>query len=81
MSASPVRAWLAAHTPISANLLESSDFVATLAARMRARRAPDEPAYLRLLDTDPEESIRLQCAVAVPETWLFRYRSSYEFMR
>lgn len=80
-SSDPVRAWLAAHTPIAPHLLEGPEFIATVRERRRAVGAADDGAYVRQLDRDPEEAIRIQTAIAVPESWLFRYRASFEWLR
>lgn len=81
MNASPVREWLRANGPLAPHLLESREFALTLAERMSATGAADEMAYRAILQSSAEEYARLHCRVAVPETWLFRYHASFEFLR
>lgn len=60
--------------------LATPSFTTMLMERARSRSAGDLMAYRRLLERDPEEVERLVAAIAVPETWLFRYPRSFELL-
>ncbi len=48
--------------------------------RMQALGITDPAAYRDRVASDPVELEALVVAVAVPETWFFRYRASFEFL-
>jgi chemotaxis protein methyltransferase WspC len=60
--------------------LEGESGVALVRRRMQAVGVASETEYLDRLNCDPAEFEALAAAVAVPETWLFRYRSSCEWL-
>jgi chemotaxis protein methyltransferase WspC len=80
MSGSTVRQWLLEHTPLEPSLLEGAGFAALVAERIATVARGDESLYIAALGQSPDEVERLTAGVAVPETWLFRYPSSFELL-
>ena len=80
------RAWIVRELGLSADLLHREPLAGWLVRRAREAipgiddQALDE-RYAALLVSDPDEVERLRAMVAVPETWLFRGRPSFEFLR
>jgi chemotaxis protein methyltransferase WspC len=62
-------------------LIEAPGFRAGVRARMRELGIVDDAAYAALLERDSVEAARAHAIVAVPETWLFRGRASFELLR
>ena len=75
-----VRAWFADHTLLEPALLAAASFDDVIAARVHELRLPGDAEYLALLGHDELEAARAQAMVAVPETWLFRVRASFDFL-
>lgn len=80
MNDGPVQRWLIDHTPLEPDLLTGPGFDRLIAERAAAAGCPDESAYASLLSRSPDELERLTSAVAVPETWLFRYPESFRHL-
>lgn len=66
---------------IAPELLDARTVESLARARCAAGAAASLEAYLRVLQSDPSEADRLIGEIAVPETWFFRYRSSFELLR
>lgn len=79
MSHTAIRRWLEEHTPIEPSLLDGAGLGMAIADRMEALRA-GEPEYIEALSNSADEVDLLIAAIAVPETWLFRYPRSYELL-
>lgn len=60
--------------------LEAESGEALIRRRMQAVGIESAERYRMLVDVDPEELEALVAAVAVPETWYFRYPSSCEWL-
>jgi chemotaxis protein methyltransferase WspC len=79
MSYARVRQWLIDNTSLEPGLLEGAGFAAAIAERI-ALSGGDAAKYLDALKHNVVEVERLVSEVAVPETWLFRYARSFEFL-
>ncbi|MFO0860572.1 MAG: CheR family methyltransferase [Phycisphaerales bacterium] len=80
MNLRPVQHWLVHHAWLDPVLLEGPGFEALIVDRMRELRCNTEQAYVQHLAGDAEEIDRVTAAIAVPETWLFRYPASFELL-
>lgn len=69
-----------ARTPLHRRLLEGEAGEQVIRRRMRESGAGDLETYCRRLAEDPVELEALVVAIAVPETWFFRYRASWEYL-
>lgn len=69
----------AAH--LDAALTSPEAIGAIVAERRRATGIATDDAYADLASRSAEEFARLREQIAVPETWLFRYPSSFELLR
>lgn len=69
----------AAH--LDAALTSPEAIGAIVAERRRATGIASDDAYADLASRSAEEFARLREQIAVPETWLFRYPSSFELLR
>lgn len=69
----------AAH--LDASLTSPEAIGAIVAERRRATGIASDDAYADLASRSAEEFARLREQIAVPETWLFRYPSSFELLR
>lgn len=67
-------------TPLHPRLLEGETGDLVVRRRMRALGIDDPSAYRERVARDPAELEALVVAVAVPETWFFRYRASYDLL-
>ena len=67
-------------TPLHPRLLEGETGALLVRRRMQALGIDDPAAYRDRVARDPVELEALVVAVAVPETWFFRYRASFEFL-
>ncbi len=67
-------------TPLHPRLLEGEAGSLIVHRRMQALGIADPAAYRERVAGDPVELEALVVAVAVPETWFFRYRTSFEFL-
>lgn len=67
-------------TPLHPRLLEGESGSLIVRRRMQALGIADAAAYRDRVARDPVELEALVVAVAVPETWFFRYRASYDFL-
>jgi chemotaxis protein methyltransferase WspC len=80
-----IQRWLLEHTPLEPSLLDGAGFDSLIAQRINAVSGGSDDHYLALLERSDEEVELITAAVAVPETWFFRYPSSYrhlaEFLR
>ena len=74
-------AWLCERTRLEPALLASRAFEDSLGARLREIGLADDAAYVARLAADERERRHVQTLVAVPETWLFRTRASFEWLR
>lgn len=79
MTPASVRSWLEAHAGIEPSLLDSEGLGMLVAERM-SHLSTSESAYVEHLARSSDEVDRLIAAVAVPETWLFRYPRSYDLL-
>jgi chemotaxis protein methyltransferase WspC len=79
MTHTAVRRWLEEHTPIEPSLLDGAGIEMLIAERVTSLGGREQ-AYVTELGRSPEEVDRLLAAVAVPETWLFRYPRSYDLL-
>jgi len=70
-----------ARTRLEPALVASPAFEEALSRRLRELGLDGDERYLARLDGDPAELALLQTLVAVPETWLFRVRASFELLR
>lgn len=77
MTYSHVQHWLGERMALDAPLLTGAGFESLVRERMRELGCADEGAYLSELEKSAEEGERLAAGVAVPETWFFRYPSSF----
>jgi len=68
---------LAEQTGLSLGLLQRRSITGFVRRRCQELGLQDELAYQRLLIRDPAETELLVNEVSVPETWFFRYPSSY----
>ncbi len=66
---------------IAPELLDARTVESLARSRCAAGAAASLDAYTRVLLSDPGEADRLLAEIAVPETWFFRYLSSYELLR
>ena len=66
---------------IAPELLDARTVESLARSRCAAGAAASLEAYTRVLLSDPSEADRLLAEIAVPETWFFRYLSSYELLR
>jgi chemotaxis protein methyltransferase WspC len=66
---------------IDASLASPEAIAPIVAERRRATGCRDDEAYATLAATDAAELLRLRELITVPETWLFRYPASFEFLR
>lgn len=66
---------------IAPELLDARTVESLVRARCAAGAAASLDAYARVLQSDPGEADRLIGEIAVPETWFFRYLSSFELLR
>lgn len=66
---------------IDAALASPEAIAPIVAERRRATGCRDDDAYALLAATDASELSRLRELITVPETWLFRYPASFEFLR
>jgi chemotaxis protein methyltransferase WspC len=73
-----VRRWLEEHALVEPSLLGNTGLDTVVAERVSAFGG--EPAYIEALARSPDEVDRLMAGIAVPETWLFRYRRSYDLL-
>jgi chemotaxis protein methyltransferase WspC len=86
MSMEATRAWIVRELGLSADLLSREPLRSALAQRARAV-LPDacenrlDERYAELLAGDAAEAERVRATIAVPETWLFRGRETFEFLR
>ena len=79
MTYSSVRRWLQEQTPIEPSLLEGASLDVLIAERLPAF-GNSESAYIAQLARSSDEVDRLIAAIAVPETWLFRYPRSFDLL-
>ncbi|MCC6677743.1 MAG: hypothetical protein IT436_11410 [Phycisphaerales bacterium] len=79
MTHDSVLRWLETHTGIEPSLLAGPGVELLISERIAAFGGR-EPAYIKELAGSSDEVDRLVAAVAVPETWLFRYPRSYELL-
>lgn len=66
---------------IAPELIDARTIESLVRARCAAGVAASVDAYARALQADASEMDRLIAEIAVPETWFFRYLSSYELLR
>ena len=66
---------------IAPELADARTIESIVRARCAAGAAESIGAYARRLETDVAEADRLISEIAVPETWFFRYRRSFELLR
>ena len=66
---------------IDASLATPEAIAPIVAERRQATGCRDDDAYALLAATDESELLRLRELITVPETWLFRYPASFEFLR
>ncbi len=66
---------------IAPELLDARTVESLARARCASGAAASLEAYARVLQSDPSEADRLIGEIAVPETWFFRYLSSFELLR
>ena len=64
-------------TPLHPLLLEGETGAILVRRRMQALGILDPASYRERVARDPVELEALVVAVAVPETWFFRYRASF----
>lgn len=76
-----VQRWFRATTRLEPALIDAPGFRAGVRARMRELGIADDAGYAALLERDSTEAARAHAIVAVPETWLFRGRASFELLR
>jgi chemotaxis protein methyltransferase WspC len=74
-----VRRWLEEHALVEPSLLDNAGIDTVVAERIAAFGG-SEPAYIEALARSPDEVDLLMAGIAVPETWLFRYRHSYDLL-
>lgn len=74
-------AWLRQRTRLEPALLAGQGFEDTLANRLRELGLAGDADYAAVLERDAAERTVVQTLVAVPETWLFRTRASFEWLR
>lgn len=67
-------------TPLHPRLLEGETGAILVRRRMQALGILDPASYRERVARDPVELEALVVAVAVPETWFFRYRASFEHL-
>ncbi len=72
---------LAQRGNLSLALLEGPGFVSAVRMRMSALEITDSAAFAARVASDEREFQILASEIAVPETWLFRYGASYEYLR
>ena len=80
MSFRSVRQWLVDRAWLDQTLLEGPGFEALVRERMRELGCEGESDYLQHLRADAGEIDRVTAAIAVPETWLFRYPASFDLL-
>lgn len=74
-------AWLRERTRLEPALLASRPFEDSLDMRLREIGLDGDDAYVARLEADAAERRVAQTLVAVPETWVFRTRASFEWLR
>jgi chemotaxis protein methyltransferase WspC len=74
-------AWLRERTKLEPALLAGRAFEDTVATRLRELGLADDAEYAARLESDPSERKVALTLVAVPETWVFRTRASFEWLR
>lgn len=77
----PVREAIEALTPLQGRLLDTASARQHLRRRQRELGLASSEAFAERLRSDAVERERVVAAVAVPETWFFRYRQSFELLR
>lgn len=77
---SGVREWLRERMSLDASMLSGAGFESLVGERMAALRCGGEREYLDALERSEEEGERLAGAIAVPETWFFRYPPSFALL-
>lgn len=80
-SGDPVREAIEALTPLQGRLLDTASARQHLRRRQRELGLGSSEAFAVRLRSDRLERERVVAAVAVPETWFFRYRQSFELLR
>ena len=74
-------AWLRERTRLEPALLASRAFEDSLDLRLREIGLGGDEAYVARLESDAAERRVVQTLVAVPETWVFRTRASFDWLR
>lgn len=77
---SGVHDWLARYAGLEPTLLNGASFDHAVERRMSTLGLRDAAAYVERLRTDDVEAEHLISAVAVPESSLFRYPQSFEYL-
>ncbi len=66
---------------LSAALVQGPSFASAVKMRMSSLGIISAQEYGALAERDTAELVRLASEISVPETWLFRYPASFEFLR
>jgi chemotaxis protein methyltransferase WspC len=76
-----IAAWLAAYSGISTTIIGIPSLMRAVQQRLKATGVTDLATYHDLLLESPEEQQDLVELVVVPETWFFRDRHPYAYLR
>lgn len=76
-----IASWLAAYSGISTSIIGVHSLTRAIQQRLKATGIDAIAAYQDLLLTSPEEQQNLVELVVVPETWFFRDRHPYAYLR
>ncbi|MGH7245218.1 MAG: CheR family methyltransferase [Phycisphaerales bacterium] len=75
-----IRRWLSDRMALDSALLTGAAFDGLVQERLRELGCENEHAYLSELERSGDEGERLAASIAVPETWFFRYPSSFALL-
>ena len=78
---SGVATWLAEYSGISAGIIGNYSLLRAVGKRLEVTGLDDSEAYLELVLSSPQEQQNLVELVVVPETWFFRDRQPFVYLR
>ena len=76
-----IAAWLADYSGISTSIIGASTLLRAIRQRLKATGVSDIASYQELLLASADEQQNLVELVVVPETWFFRDRHPYAYLR
>lgn len=76
-----IAAWLSGYSGISTAIIGGHALKRAVQQRLTSTGIADAEAYVALLESSPEEQQELIELIVVPETWFFRDRNPYAYLR